>query len=80
MAITILHTKTKKSGHTTAKAPTIPLDQPGRLRVSHLMSLLGVSHSTLYAGIRKKRYPAPDGHDGRMPYWGTETIRQYLET
>jgi len=69
----------KSNGHTKAVAPTISLDQPGRLRVSHLMSLLGVGHSTLYEGIKRKRYPAPDGRDGKIPYWNTQTIKHFLQ-
>ncbi len=69
----------KKSGHTVAKVPAISLDQPGRLRVANLMSLLGVGHSTLYEGLRRKRYPQPDGFDGKIPYWNTATIRQFLQ-
>lgn len=79
MGITFVPTKAKKNGHTLAKAPTISLDQPGRLRVAHLMSLLGVGHSTLYAGLRRKRYPQPDGYDGKIPFWRTETIKQFLQ-
>ncbi len=86
MAITFVTTpaqsaqsKKKSCGHTKAVAPTIPLDQPGRLRVSHLLSLLGVSHSTLYVGMKRGRYPKPDGMDGRMPYWFTSTIRELLK-
>lgn len=71
--------KPKKSSHTKAAAPSISLDQPGRLRVAHLLSIFGVSHSTLYAGIRSGRYPKPDGVDGRIPYWNTETIRDFLQ-
>lgn len=70
----------KVNGHTKAAAPTIALDQPGRLRVAHLLSILGISHSTLYAGLKRKRYPKPDGMDGRMPYWNTETVRNFLAT
>jgi predicted DNA-binding transcriptional regulator AlpA len=84
MAITILKItpedrKLKRAGHTRPKAPTISLDQPGRLRVAHLLSVLGVSHSTLYSGMSNGRYPKPDGADGRMPYWNTETIRSFLQ-
>jgi len=61
-----------------AKAPLINLDQTGRLRVSHLTALLAVSRSTLYAGIASGRYPQPDGKDGKMPYWLTSTVREYL--
>jgi len=71
--------KKKRSGHTKAKAPTISLDQPGRLRVGHLLSLCSISHTKLYDGLKTGRYPKPDGYDGKMPYWRTETIRQLLQ-
>ncbi len=60
------------------KAPEISLAQPGHLRVANLMSLFGVSRTTLYAGVNAGRYPKPDGKDGRLPYWNTETIRAWL--
>lgn len=87
MALTIIRVpaespkKPKKhSGHTKAAPPTISLDQPGRLRVANLLSILGISHSTLYTGLETGRYPKPDGKDGRMPWWSTTTIRDYLDT
>lgn len=67
-------------GHTRAQAPLIDLNQPGRLRVAHVISLLGVSHSTLYAGLKTGRYPLPDGHDGKLPYWNTATISSFLRS
>jgi predicted DNA-binding transcriptional regulator AlpA len=70
--------KRKKSGHTRARRPEINLEQPGRLRVAHLLALLGISHSTFYAGVKSGRYPGPDGKDGTIPYWNTVTIREYL--
>lgn len=70
--------KTKRSGHTKAKAPTISLDQPGRLRVAHLMALLSISHSAFYARLKMQIVPKPDGRDPR-PYWKTETVRLLLE-
>jgi hypothetical protein len=70
--------KAKRSGHTKAKAPTISLDQPGRLRVAHLMALLSISHSSLYERLRTHVVPKPDGHDPR-PYWKTETVRLLLQ-
>ena len=54
------------------------INKPGRLRTGHLLSLLSVSHSTLYAGIASGRYPAADGKDGRRPYWLTQTVRPLL--
>lgn len=68
----------KRQGHTRPQAPTIRLDQPGRLRVCHTLALFGISHSTLYAGLKTGRYPSPDGRDGTMPFWNTETIRRFL--
>lgn len=64
---------------TKPQAPEISLSQPGRLRVANLMSLFGISRTTLYAGVNSGRYPGPDGKDGRIPYWNTETIRKYLD-
>lgn len=71
--------KPKSCGHTKAQPPIINLDQPGRLRVAHVMALLGVSHSTLYAGISSGRYPPPDGRDGKLPFWKTATVKAFLE-
>ena len=68
----------KKNGHTQAKSPIIDINQPGRLRVSNLLALFNISHSTLYVGIKTGRYPKPDGRDGSIPYWRTETICMFL--
>ncbi len=69
----------QQKGHTRPQAPTIDLAQPGRLRVAHLLCLLGVAHSTLYLGLKTGRYPAPDGYDGKMPFWRTDTVRAFLQ-
>lgn len=76
----VVTTPAKKvpSKKTKPQAPEISLSQPGRLRVANLMSLFGISRTTLYAGVNSGRYPGPDGKDGRIPYWNTETIRKYL--
>jgi len=71
-------TSGQRNGHTRPKAPIISLDEPGRLRVGHLMALLSVSHSTLYARLRSHDIPAPDGRDPR-PYWNTRTVRTFLQ-
>lgn len=77
----VVATPAKKAPNkkTKPRAPEISLSQPGRLRVANLMSLLGISRTTLYAGVNSGRYPGPDGKDGRIPYWNTETIRKYLD-
>jgi len=70
----------KKTGHSKALPTTnIDIQQPGRLRAGHLMTLFSVSHSTLYNRIRVGKIPKPDGNDGNRPYWNTETIRQALQ-
>lgn len=78
MDIAIASDDGKRNGHTRAKAPIISLDQPGRLRVAHLLSLLSASHSRLYEGIKSGRYPKPDGYDGKIPFWNTATIKLFL--
>ena len=76
----------RQRGHTMPKAPVISLDQPGRLRVAHLLAILGIAHQTLYAGLKLKpgetttRYPVPDGRDGKFPYWKTGTIKAFLDS
>ena len=78
-------TNRKQRGHTSPKAPVIGLDQPGRLRVANVLAVLGISHSTLYKGLKPKhgemvaRYPHPDGYDGAMPFWHTSTIKAFLD-
>lgn len=61
------------------KAKPIPftgdINQPGRLRIGNLISMLGVSHSGLYTRIKSGAVPPPDGKDGKRPYWLTSTIK-----
>ena len=68
----------KNRGHSRARTLTISLDQPGRLRVGHIMNLLSLSHSSIYQHIAINRIPKPDGYDPR-PYWNTKTIKSLLE-
>ena len=67
-----------QKGHVQAKAPAIPLTEPGRLSVANVMHLLDISHSALYAGI-PRRFPSPDFYEGNKPYWDTQTIREFKE-
>lgn len=78
MTLPIDQRKSLKSGHTRPRAPMISLDQAGRLRVAHLLCLFSVSHATFYKRLQKGLYPAPDGRDGKMPFWSTATIRAFL--
>jgi len=43
------------------------------------MALFAVSRPTLYVKIKQGLLPAPDGHDGRFPFWKTATVRKLLE-
>jgi len=39
------------TGHAKPLPVTLDLNQPGRLRVGHLLTLFGISHSSLYKGL-----------------------------
>ncbi len=69
----------RQRGHTQARAPVISLDHCGRLRVAHLLAIFGISHATLYAGLKTGRYPPRDGYDGKFPYWKTGSIKAFLD-
>ena len=69
----------RQRGHVMPAAPLIPLTSPGILRTAHVLALCGISHSTLYARQRVGTFPMPDGRDGALNYWNTQTIRQFLE-
>jgi predicted DNA-binding transcriptional regulator AlpA len=68
----------RRPSHVTPRAPVIDLHGPGRLRTAHVLALCGISHSTLWARMKAGAFPTPDGKDGRLNYWNTETIRAYL--
>lgn len=75
-----IKSKPKSNGHTRPKPPDFSLDyDDARLRVCNLMSLFGVSHSTLYKGIKTGRYPKRDGKDGSIPYWRAKTVKEFLQ-
>lgn len=71
-------TKRRGSGHSKPLPITVNLDQPGRLRIGHLMNLFAIGHTTLYSRVRAGVLPKPDGRDGKRPYWNTSTVRSYL--
>lgn len=68
----------RKGSHVKPKPVLINLDQPGRLRTAHVLTLCGISDSTLYARIKTGAFPQADGKDGERNYWNTSTIRAYL--
>lgn len=69
---------TKRLTHVLPRPPVIDINGPGRLRTAHVLALCGISHSTLYARIKSGEFPPPDGADGKMNYWNTQTIRDLL--
>lgn len=71
--------KPKKPGHSRPLPVLLDLNQPGWLRVGHLLTLFSISHATLYNRIKQGILPQPDGYDGSKPYWKTETIKKLLE-
>ena len=77
MAI-VIKTMKPQVGHSKA-LPRIDLNQPGRLRVGHLMTFYGLSHSSVYAHLKKGLLPPPDGVICRRSYWLTSTIKADLE-
>ncbi|WP_206998961.1 hypothetical protein [Trinickia mobilis] len=64
----------------TVKRPPINLDQPGRLYVGDLLMILRIARPTLYKGLASGRYPKPDGHDLKRPFWRTQTISEFLQS
>lgn len=60
-------------GHSKA-LPRPDLSQPGRWRVGHVMSLYNLSHSSVYAHLKKHLLPPPDGYIAKRPYWRSETL------
>lgn len=71
-------TKRRPRRQTQPKAPLMPLDQPGRLRIGNLMYLYQRSHQSIYDYIKIGTIPKPDGHDPK-PFWLTSTIKPLFE-
>lgn len=78
----LANSNTKKQpqrGHVMPRSPIIDLYSPGRLRSAHVLALCGFSHSTLYSRMKAGTFPSPSGKDGKLNFWNTSTIRDYLE-
>ncbi len=56
----------------------IDLNTPQRLLAGHVLAFLKTSHSTLARWIDEGKFPEPDGHQGRRPYWFASTIRPHV--
>jgi len=58
--------------------PAVDLRLELRLTQADCAAVLRIGKSTFRAGVVSGRYPAPDGRDGRIPYWHSRTIRRFL--
>jgi hypothetical protein len=70
----------RRNGHSKArdvKAMCLDIDET-RFRVGHLMTFLGISHSTFYARLNKGLIPPPDGYQTKAPFWRAGTVRMLL--
>jgi hypothetical protein len=67
----------KRTGHTKAKPPLIPLTMPGRYTMGNVMAVSGWSHTKLSQRIRDKQFPAPL-KDGHINYWPTDMVKTAL--
>lgn len=60
-----------------ARPLKFPLALEWKLRVGHLLTVLEISHQTLYTKLDSGEIPQTEGHDPR-PYWHSKTIRGFL--
>lgn len=67
----------RRTGHTKAKPPLIPVTMPGRYTMGNVMAVSGWSHAKLSQRIRDKQFPAPF-KDGHINYWPTDTVKSAL--
>ena len=59
--------------------PSINLNLPGRLRVVEVLAVLKISKSCFWDGVNTGRYPKPDYHAGKIPFWKHSTILSVIE-
>lgn len=55
------------------------LPETGFVRLPVVLSLIPISKSSLYAGIKKGIYPAPVKLSERTSAWRVEDIRSFIE-
>lgn len=77
---TMSTTPKKSQGHSKALPVTVDMNQPGRLRIGHLLTIYAVSHSSFYSHVKAGLIPQADGKDGGRPWWKTSTIRDHLNS
>jgi predicted DNA-binding transcriptional regulator AlpA len=55
------------------------LPETGFVRLPVVLSVIPISKSSLYAGIKEGRYPAPVKLSERTSAWRVEDIRNWIE-
>jgi len=61
------------------KKLTTTIPETGFIRLPVVLSLIPISKSSLYAGIKKGLYPAPVKLSERTSAWRVEDIRNLIE-
>lgn len=67
----------RRTGHTKAKQPLIPVTMPGRYSMGNVMAVSGWSHTKLAQRISEGKFPKPT-KDGHINYWPTDVVRAAL--
>ena len=67
----------KRNGNTRPLPLPFELENCGRLRVGHLLTVFGISAPEFYKRIKDGAIPVHDGRDPR-PYWNAKTVRDFL--
>ena len=68
----------RNNGHCKPLPVPASLSDLTRIRVGHLQSLMGCSHSQIYVKLQRKELPKPSGYDGKRPFWTAASIRAFL--
>jgi len=56
------------------------LEDYRRLHAKDFIRLLGIGHTAFYDGLKKGRYPQPDGYDRKRPIWHQKTAYAFLSS
>ena len=56
------------------------IDDLLRLHAKDFIRLLAIGSTAFYAGLKKHRYPPPDGYDRKRPYWHQKTAYDFLSS
>lgn len=57
---------------------TVTPKPQGFLREKHVLTLIPVAHSTLWAWVRSGRFPAPVKLSQRITVWRSEDVQNFI--